>query len=67
MTNKQELGFTIEEIETKKRKVISSVILMQLCEQHLVDNVSAVKDSRGVKFLRGNGIVLKNLPTVLGK
>jgi hypothetical protein len=66
MTSKQELGFTIEEIETKKTKVISSVILMQLCEQHLVDNVSAVKDSRGVKFLRGNGIVLKNLPTVLG-
>jgi hypothetical protein len=64
--NNQLKGYTLMHLETKKKQVVSPNVLLQLCKQYRVANVEAVQNQNGISYLRGNGIVLKNLPSVLG-
>lgn len=63
--NKQ-IGFVVKELSTGKVKNLPISSVVKLCESQVVDNVMIVtKQSTGLRFLKGNGIVLKNLPKVL--
>lgn len=63
--NKQ-IGFVVKELSTGKVKNLPISSVVKLCESKVVDNVMIVtKQSTGLRFLKGNGIVLKNLPKVL--
>lgn len=63
--NKQ-IGFVVKELSTGKVKNLPISSVVKLCESKVVDNVMIVtKQSTGLRFLKGNGIVLKNLPKIL--
>lgn len=63
--NKQ-IGFVVKELSTGKTKNLPISNVVKLCEAKTVDNVMLVtKQNTGLRFLKGNGIVLKNLPKVL--
>lgn len=65
--NNKQIGFTVKEISSGKIKQLTMVQTAQLCSMKLVDNVMIVtRKSTGIKHLQGNGIVLKNLPIVIG-
>lgn len=65
INNPKQLGYTVEEISTGRTKQFSTVQVSKMCEKHLVENAMIVTDNRGIKYLRGNGIQLRNLPKVL--
>ena len=60
------LGYSVKELDSGTIKQLNTAQLAVLCEQKLVNNVMLGTIERtGKKFLKGNGIVLKNLPSVL--
>jgi len=62
---KQLLGYEIQEIQTGRVKSFQLNRVMKMCEMQLVENAMIVTHTNGMKYLRGNGIVLDNLPKIL--
>ena len=63
--NNHVVGYILKEIKTGRTRQVNTSQLAMVCDKKLVDNVSLVTKENGGKFLRGNGIVLTNLPKVL--
>ena len=63
--DKKVVGYAIEEIETKRKKNITTKQLASLCAMKAVENVMLVTREDGTKFLKGNGTKLENIPSVL--
>ena len=63
--NGQLVGYTIVELATQRSKAITPAILAKLAKDRLVDNVMYVQKENGTAFIKGNGIVLNNLPKVI--
>ncbi len=62
---KKVVGYAIEEIATGRKKNITTKQLATLCSMKVVENVMLVTREDGTKFLKGNGIKLENIPSVL--
>lgn len=62
---KKVVGYAIEEIATGRKKNITTKQLATLCSMKVVENVMLVTRDDGTKFLKGNGIKLENIPSVL--
>lgn len=59
-------GFTLKEIQSGRIKQITTQQMVQVCSKKLVDNIILAKrESTGTIYLKGNGIVINNLPEVL--
>ena len=63
--DKKVVGYAIEEITTGRKKNITTKQLATLCSMKVVENVMLVTREDGTKFLKGNGIKLENIPSVL--
>jgi hypothetical protein len=64
--NNKAVGFTVKEIKTGNTRQLTTQELSKLCEMKLVDNVMIVKkEQTGQKYLKGNGIIINNLPKIL--
>lgn len=62
---KQHVGFMIKDLQTGVTKQCTIIQVTKLCEQKLVDNIILVQKENGVRYLKGNGIVMENLPQIL--
>lgn len=59
-------GFTLKEIQSGRIKQITTQQMVQVCSKKLVDNIILAKrESTGTIYLKGNGIIINNLPEVL--
>lgn len=64
--NNKLVGFVVVDLRTNNKQKITQAQLAVACDKHLVNNVAIVKkESTGQKYLRGNGIELNKLPTVI--
>lgn len=64
--NNKDIGFIIVDMKTGAEIQASTVKVTQLCEKRLVNNLSLVTvGNTHRKYLRGNGIVMNNLPRVI--
>ena len=63
--NNKLLGFTIKDLATNQTKNLSPQELSAVCKDRLVDNVMLVRKDNGQAYLKGNGIRLESLPSVI--
>ena len=63
--NKQPIGYTVVDKTNGTRTVLDDNKVMLLAGSGNLDKVSLVTNSAGKRYLRGNGIVLEHLPTVI--
>lgn len=64
--NKQLVGFMVEQKSTGSKKQMALPQVKALCKDHKIDNLSLVtKEGTNIQYLRGNGIVIQNLPELL--
>lgn len=63
--NNNLVGYAILDKKTNRTSNINENQLKKLCSSHVVDNVALVQNSNGYYYLRGNGIVLNTLPSVI--
>lgn len=60
------VGFTVKDKSNGQIKQLTVAQVTKLCDRKLVENVMLVtKESTGMKFLKGNGMRLDNLPKVI--
>lgn len=66
MQNRQLLGYVIRQLDTGVSKQLTIEQVIKLCKLHSVNNIMVVTNEKtGTPFLKGNGIILANLPEVL--
>lgn len=59
-------GFTVKDLQSGEKRQITVPQMSQLCSKKLVDNIILAKrESTGTMYLKGNGIVINNLPEVI--
>lgn len=64
--NKQLVGFMVVHKNTGQKKQMQLSQVKALSKEHKIDNLMLVtKEGTNVQYLRGNGIVIQNLPEIL--
>lgn len=64
--NKQLLGFMVLNKSTGQKKQMQLAQVKGLSREHKIDNLMLVtKEGTNVQYLRGNGVIIQNLPEIL--
>ena len=61
---KMQIGYMVTDIDSGVQNKYTMSAVYRMCEEKLVENAMIVTRPNGMKFMRGNGVILENLPQV---